>query len=128
MAASQPFVKSLTVSASERGSMVKALLRQGVELLRHQMTQLRRRTTRLQQLEARFEEERLDLSRRLTQSEEMLQHLQTAWLSLIYASLSGLTFLAGVVLLVGEMMMGAIAIFFVSAIWFLILLRTLMQF
>jgi predicted unusual protein kinase regulating ubiquinone biosynthesis (AarF/ABC1/UbiB family) len=128
MAASQPFVKKLTVSDSDKRGTAKVLLRQGVELIRTRLTQPRRRGTRLRQLETRFEQERRDLSTRLTHNEEMLQRLQTAWLALIYAGLSGFTFVAGVVLIVGEMVVGAIAIFLVSAIWFVILLHSLTQF
>lgn len=128
MAASQPFVKKLTVTDTDKRGTAKVVLRQGVELLRSRLRQPRRRQTRLRELETRWEQERRELSARLTRSEERLQRLQTAWLAFVYAGLSGCTLVVGVMLLLGEMMVGAIALIGVGAIWLLILLHTLTQF
>ncbi len=127
LAASQPFVRNLTVSSQGRGRMVQELLRQGKALIQFKLRSPQPRKKLVQELEARLEKQELELRLQAIESDRLMTKVQLTLMSVIYGGLVGFTVLAGAVLMVGEVIVGAIAIFFVSGIFLILLLHSLLQ-
>lgn len=125
LAASKPFIKSLV--SKEKGNLVGELAKQARDFIRHKLQQPNTTELYLRHLESRIEQGELQLRVRSIESERLLNRINLALKSLIYATLTGFTLLAGTVLLLGSHVNWAIATFTLSALWFLTLLRSLIN-
>ena len=125
LVATQPFVKSLTVSQG-RGKMVGELARQARNFLKEKLRQPNTTEILIRRLEERIEHGELQLRVRSLESELALQRLNMALKSLIYTCLTGFSLLASAVLL-GSHTGLAIAAFGFSCFWLLVLLRSLIN-
>jgi len=124
LAASQPFIKSITTSHG-RGNVVGELARQARNFIKYKLQQPSAAEVYLRRLEARLEQGEIELRVRSTESDRTLKRIHLGIKSLIYSCLTGFTFLGGTVLLLGPHLNWAIAVFTLSGLWFLILLRSL---
>ncbi|NEP57987.1 MAG: AarF/ABC1/UbiB kinase family protein [Symploca sp. SIO2G7] len=126
LAASQPFVKSLTVSLA-RGNVVGELARQVRDFVQYKWQQPSPTERLIRRLEERIEQGELQLRVRSLESELVLQRINLGIKSLIYACLTGFTLLSGTVLLLSPYSGWAVAAFGLSGLWVLFLLRSLMN-
>jgi len=126
LAASQPFVKSLTVSLA-RGNVVGELARQVRDFVKYKWQQPSSTERLIRHLEERIEQGELQLRVRSLESELALQRINLGIKSLIYACLTGFTLLSGTVLLLSPYSGWAVAVFGLSGLWVLLLLRSLMN-
>jgi len=125
LAASKPFVKSLV--SKEKGNIVGELAKQARTFIKHRFQQSNAAETYIRRLETRIEQGELQLRVRSIESDRTLKRINLAIKSLIYACLTGFTLVSGTVLLLGPHINWAIAAFTVSALWFSILLRSLID-
>ena len=125
LAASKPFIKSLV--SQEKGNIVGELAKQARNFIRHKFQQPNTTEIYLRRLESRLEQGELQLRVRSIESDRTLNRINLGIKSLIYACLTGFTLLAGTVLLLGPHFNWAIAAFTLSALWFLFLLRSLID-
>ncbi|MFB2979040.1 ABC1 kinase family protein [Microseira sp. BLCC-F43] len=121
--AAQPFVKSITVSGGQ-GNAVRELAKQARDFIKYKLQQPSAAEVLIRRLEERIERGELQVRVRSMESDRALKRIHLALKSLVYACLSGFTFLAGAVLLLGPYSSWAIAAFILSGLWFLILLRS----
>jgi predicted unusual protein kinase regulating ubiquinone biosynthesis (AarF/ABC1/UbiB family) len=126
VAAAKPFVKSITISQG-RGNLVGELARQARNFLKYKLQQPSATEVFLSRLEERIERGDFQVKVRSMESDRTLKRINLAVKSLIYACLTGFTLLSGTVLLLGTYHSGAIAAFAFSALWFLFLLRSLID-
>lgn len=124
VAASRPFIKSLTTS-TVRGNVVGELARQARTFLKHRLQQPNATELYIRRLEARIEQGELQLQVRSLESDRLLKRMNLAIKCLIYACLTGFSFLSGTVLLLGPYVNWAIVAFMLSGIGFVVLLRSL---
>jgi predicted unusual protein kinase regulating ubiquinone biosynthesis (AarF/ABC1/UbiB family) len=129
LAASKPFVKSLVVSnvKDNKRNVVGELARQARSFIKHKWQQPSATEVLIRRLEARIEQGELEVRVRSLESDRTLKRMNLAIKSLIYACLAGFSLLSGTVLLVGSYLNWAIALFTLSALCFLILLRSLID-
>jgi len=126
LAATEPFVKSLTVSQRPR-QIVGELARQARDFVKYRLQQPSATEVLIQRLEARIEQGDLQVRVQSVESDRTLKRIHLAIKSLIYACLTGFSLLSGTVLILGTHSGWASAAFAFSAIWFLILLRSLID-
>lgn len=122
----QPFVKSLTVS-QRRGRIVGELAKQTRDFIKYKLQQPSQAEVLIQSLQKRIEDGELQFRVRTLESDRLLKRINLALKSLIYATVSGLSFLSGSVLLNGGYLGGAIAAFSVSVVGLFIMLRSLFK-
>lgn len=122
----QPFVKSITLERGKVGA-ISELAQQTRHFIKERFQKPSAAEVLLTRLEKRLESGELQLQVRSIESDRALNRLNLSVKSLIYACLSGFTFLAGAVLLLGPYGSGAIVAFAISAIAFLLLLRSLLR-
>jgi predicted unusual protein kinase regulating ubiquinone biosynthesis (AarF/ABC1/UbiB family) len=129
LAASKPFVKSLVVSnvKDNKRNVVGELARQARSFIKHKWQQPSATEVLIRRLEARIEQGELEVRVRSLESDRTFKRMNLAIKSLIYACLAGFSLLSGTVLLVGSYLNWAIALFTLSALCFLILLRSLID-
>ncbi len=125
LSSSKPFIKSLVVSSKGKANVVGELARQARNLIKHRLQQPSATEALIRRLEARVEQGELQIQVRSLESDRTLRRINLAIKTLIYACLTGFTLVSGTVLLSASYSGGAIAIFTLSAFWFLILLRSL---
>ncbi|MEW5856967.1 MAG: AarF/ABC1/UbiB kinase family protein [Cyanobacteriota bacterium] len=125
VAAAQPFIKSITVSQA-KGNLIGELARQAKDFIRYKLRQPKSSEILIRRLEERIERGELQLRVQTLESDRILKRINLALKSLIYACLTGFTLLSAAVLLaLPSSGSWAIAIFGLSGIWFLVLLRSL---
>ena len=127
LAASKPFIKSLTVSKEGRRNVVGELARQAKNLVKYKLQQPNATELLIRRLEERLEQGEIQVRIRSLESDRTLKRINLAIKTLIYACLAGFTLLSGTVLLVGSYLNWAIAVLAFSAFWFFMLLRSLMK-
>ena len=127
LAASKPFIKSLVVSKEGKGNVVGELARQARNFIKHRWQQPSTAEVLIRRLEARIEQGELEVRVRSVESDRTLKRINLAIKSLIYACLTGFTLLSGTVLLSASYSSWAIAVFTLSGLSFLILLRSLIN-
>jgi predicted unusual protein kinase regulating ubiquinone biosynthesis (AarF/ABC1/UbiB family) len=127
LAASKPFIKSLVVSKEGKGNVVGELARQARNFIKHRWQQPSTAEVLIRRLEARIEQGELEVRVRSVESDRTLKRINLAIKSLIYACLAGFTLLSGTVLLSASYSSWAIAVFTLSGLSFLILLRSLIN-
>lgn len=126
LAATKPFVKSISASRGQ-GNLVGELTKQARDFIRYKLQQPNSTERLIQRLESRIEQGELQLRVRSLESERALKRITLAIRSLTYACLTGFTLLSGTVLLLGTHPNWAIAAFILSALCFLVLLRSLIN-
>lgn len=127
--ASQPFVKSITLSKG-KGSALTELARQAKSFITYKLNQPSGTELLLRRLEERMEQGELRVLVRSIESDRALKRIHLGVRCLIYTCISGFTLLSGVVLLVGASGAyagWAIAILMLSGFSFIALMRSLMQ-
>jgi predicted unusual protein kinase regulating ubiquinone biosynthesis (AarF/ABC1/UbiB family) len=127
LAASKPFIKSLVVSKEGKGNVVGELARQARNFIKHRLQQPSTAEVLIRRLEARIEQGELEVRVRSVESDRTLKRINLAIKSLIYACLTGFTLLSGTVLLSASYSSWAIAVFTLSGLSCLILLRSLIN-
>jgi len=127
LAASKPFIKSLVVSKEGKGNVVGELARQARNFIKHRWQQPSTAEVLIRRLEARIEQGELEVRVRSVESDRTLKRINLAIKSLIYACLTGFTLLSGTVLLSASYSSWAIAVFTLSGLSCLILLRSLIN-
>ncbi|OLP17132.1 hypothetical protein BST81_17425 [Leptolyngbya sp. 'hensonii'] len=126
MAASRPFVKSITL-APQRGRSLGELARQAQAFIRFKLQQPNPTQLMVRRLEERLEQGELEIRVKSIESDRALKRISIAIKSLIYACLSGFTLLSGVVLLLGPHTIWAIAAFGVAGFCSVLLIRSLVD-
>jgi predicted unusual protein kinase regulating ubiquinone biosynthesis (AarF/ABC1/UbiB family) len=127
--ASQPFVKSITLSKG-KGSAITELARQAKSFISYKLNQPSSTELFLLRLEERMEQGELKVLVRSVESDRTLKRINLGVKCLIYACMSGFTLLSGAILLVGASGTyagWAIAAFILSGLSFIGLMRSLMQ-
>lgn len=124
--AAQPFVKSLTVSKGQARA-IGELARQARDFIKYKLQQPSAAEVLIRRLEERIERGELQVRVRSIESDRTLKRIHLALKSVIYAFLTGFSFLSGAVLLLGPYSSWAIAAFILSGIWFLVLMRSLID-
>jgi predicted unusual protein kinase regulating ubiquinone biosynthesis (AarF/ABC1/UbiB family) len=126
VAASKPFIKSLTVSRGQ-GNVVGELARQARNFIKYKLRQPNANEVLIRRLEARIEQSELEVRARSRESDRALKRINLAIKTLIYACLTGFTLLSGTVLLLGSYTGWAIAAFTLSSLGFVTLVRSLID-
>jgi predicted unusual protein kinase regulating ubiquinone biosynthesis (AarF/ABC1/UbiB family) len=126
MAAARPFVKNLAVSR-EQGRALGELARQAREFIVHKMHQPSPLERVLQRLEERLEQGEMEIKVRSIETDRALKSMNLAIRSLLCASLSGFSLLAGIVLVIGHFQTWAIVAFVVAGVGAVLLLRCLIE-
>ncbi|MEP0886599.1 AarF/ABC1/UbiB kinase family protein, partial [Trichocoleus sp. ST-U3] len=126
VAASKPFIKSLTVSRGQ-GNVVGELARQARNFIKYKLQQPNANEVLIRRLEARIEQSELEVRARSRESDRALKRINLAIKTLIYACLTGFTLLSGTVLLIGSYSGWAIAAFTLSSLAFVTLVRSLID-
>ncbi|NET04921.1 MAG: AarF/ABC1/UbiB kinase family protein [Symploca sp. SIO2B6] len=127
IAATQPFVKSLTLSNGP-GNFVGEIARQARDLVKRKFQQPSAAELLIRRLEERIEQGDLQLRVRSLESERTLKRINLAIKSLTYACLSGFSLLSGTLLLpIAAYSNWAVVAFAFSGFWFLVLLRSLVK-
>lgn len=126
LSASKPFIKSL-VAAQPKGSIVGELARQAKSFIKHKLQQPSTTELFLRRLEERIEQGELQVRIISSESDRTLKRMNLAIKSLIYACITGFTLVSGTILLTASYSGLAIAVFTFSGLWFLILLRSLIN-
>lgn len=128
IAASKPFIKSLIgYKGKEKVNIVGELARQAKNFIKHKLQQPSSAEIYIQRLESRIEQGELQIRVRSLESERSLRQINLAVKSLVYACLTGFSFLSGTVLLLGSYANWAIVAFSFSGFCFLFLLRSLVN-
>lgn len=126
LAASQPFVKNLTVSRGQR-QIIRELANQAGDFIKNKWQQPSKTEVLIRRLETRIEQGELQVRVRSVESDRALKRIYLGIKSLIYACLTGFALLAGTVLLLVPQPGWAIAAFTLAGVWFLILLNSLVR-
>ncbi len=127
LSSSKPFIKSLVVSSKGKANVVGELARQARNFIKYRLQQPSATEALLRRLEAQLEQGELQVQARSIESDRTLKRINLAIKSLIYACLTGFTLLSGAVLASASYGGWAIAVFTFSGLWFLILLRSLID-
>lgn len=126
MIASQPFVKSITV-AKGRGTLIGELARQTKDYITYRWNKPSRTDIFLRKLEDKISDGELQFRVKNIESERAFKRIQLALKSIIYACVTGFSFLSGSVLLLSPYIQVAIASFAVSIMGILFLTRSLFR-
>ncbi|MFW6358461.1 MAG: ABC1 kinase family protein [Chroococcales cyanobacterium] len=126
LAAAKPFVRDLAVSSS-KGNVVGEFARQARNFVKYRFQKPNSTEVVLRRLEQRLEEGDIQLRVKSVESDRTLKRINKAIKSLIYACLTGFTFLGGTILLSGAHSGAAIAVFVFCSLWFVLLLRSLID-
>ena len=124
VASAQPFVKSITVSQG-RGSLLKEFTKQTRDFIQYKLQQPSATEVLLRRLEERIAQGELELQVRSMESDRVLRRISMGIRTLIYACLTGFTFLGGAVLVSANFTSWAIGAFGVCALCLFFLLRSL---
>jgi len=124
VASAQPFVKSITLSQG-RGSQIKELAKQTRDFIQYKLQQPSATEVLIRRLEERIAQGELELQVRSMDSDRVLRRISMGIKTLIYACLTGFTFLGGAVLLSANFTSWAIVAFGSSALCLFFLLRSL---
>lgn len=121
LVAAQPFVKSLATTKGQ-GNMMGTLAKQAKDYISYRWNKPSRNEIFLRKLEERISDGELQFRVRNIESERGLKRIQLAVKTVIYACLTGFSFLSACVLLLGNYTNPALIIFVFSGLtgWFLI--------
>ena len=125
MAASEPFIKTITVSGGKK-KLAGQLVRQTGELVKYQLKKANKNELLIRRLEAKLEQTEWELRISNQTNDRTLKRVSLAIKSLTYTCLSGFTLVSGILLLSWHTGW-AIAIFSISGVSGLFLLRCLID-
>ncbi|MCU0545362.1 MAG: AarF/ABC1/UbiB kinase family protein [Oscillatoriaceae cyanobacterium Prado104] len=126
LASAKPFVKSLVVTKGRKNA-VGELARQARKFLQYQLQQPSKAEVALKRLEKRIEDGELQIRVRNIESDRALKRIHLALKTLIYACITGLVLVSGAILSIGGYKTGAIAVFVLSGLGGLFVLRSLLD-
>jgi predicted unusual protein kinase regulating ubiquinone biosynthesis (AarF/ABC1/UbiB family) len=126
IAASQPFIQSVTVAQPKR-SLAMALVAQVKQFALDQLNRPSRNQQFLQQLTDKLERGELQFSTRSPEGDRLLRKIHLALKSLIFACLTGFTLLSATVLLSTAYAKFAVIGFGLAGLFSLFLLRALVK-
>lgn len=126
IAASQPFIQSITVAQPKR-SLAMALLQQVKQFALDQLNRPSRNQQFLQELAAKLERGELQFATRSPEGDRLLRKIHLALKSLIFACLTGFTLLSATVLLSTVYARFAVVGFGLAGLFGLFLLRSLIK-
>jgi predicted unusual protein kinase regulating ubiquinone biosynthesis (AarF/ABC1/UbiB family) len=126
IAASQPFVKSITRSQPQ-GSLIRIIAKQTLELIKNSWQQPSKTERILKQLEAKIEQGELKVQVRSLESERLLRLIYLALKALIYSCITGCGVIGAILLLHGAYTNWAIAAFCIASFSAIMLLRSLIE-
>jgi predicted unusual protein kinase regulating ubiquinone biosynthesis (AarF/ABC1/UbiB family) len=125
-AAAAPFVRSLSVSQG-KGRAIAELARQARSFISYRLHQPSPTERMLQRLEERIERGEILLQTKSADSDRLLKRIDLGLKCLLYACLTGFSFLSGVILLTTTYTGMAIAVFVVAGVGALALIRSLLK-
>lgn len=126
LAASQPFVRSVTV-AKGQGSLLKVLVRQTQNFMIKQWQKPNSSALRIQQLEERIERGDLRFRVRSDEGDRSRKLIYLTLKSLLYACLMGFSLVTGAILLTTIWVKWATLCFGLAGLWALLLGRSLLR-
>ena len=126
IAASQPFIQSVTVT-QPKASLVVTLLQQAKQFVLDQLKKPSRNQQLLQEFETRLERGDLQFPTRSPEGDRLLKRIHLALKSLIFACLTGFTLLSASVLLSTVYAKAAIVGFGLAGLFSLFLVRSLIK-
>ncbi|MBD2652537.1 AarF/ABC1/UbiB kinase family protein [Synechocystis sp. FACHB-383] len=126
IAASQPFIQSVTVAQPKR-SLAMALVQQVKQFALDQLNRPSRNQQFLQELTAKLERGELQFATRSPEGDRLLRKIHLALKSLIFACLTGFTLLSATVLLSTVYARFAVIGFGLAGLFSLFLLRSLIK-
>src|SRR6478672_719341 len=126
VAAAKPFIKSIAISKGQ-GNVFGELSKQAREFIKYKLNQPSATEILIRRLEERIERGELQIRVRAIESDRTLKRINLAVKVLIYTCLTGFGFLSGTVLLLGLHTSWATAVFIVSSLGLLVLLRALVD-
>ncbi|MEB3227171.1 MAG: AarF/ABC1/UbiB kinase family protein [Synechocystis sp.] len=126
IAASQPFIQSVTVT-EPKTSLLVTVLQQTKQFVLDQLRKPPRNQQLLQELEARLERGDLQFPIRSPEGDRLLKRIHLALKSLIFACLTGFTLLSASVLLSTVYAKAALIGFGLAGLFSLLLLRSLIK-
>jgi len=126
VAAAQPFIKSIAISKGQ-GNVFGELSKQAREFIKYKLNQPSATEILIRRLEERIERGELQIRVRAIESDRTLKRINLAVKVLIYTCLTGFGFLSGTVLLLGLHTSWATAVFIVSSLGLLVILRSLVD-
>lgn len=126
IACAKPFIKTITATESKLG-LFGELAKQAQEFIRYKWQQPSKTQVLFQKLEKRLEYGELQIQVTSIESDRHLKRINIALKSLIYACLSGFTFLGGIILLVQGYQGGSIAFLSIASFLCLLMIRSLIN-
>ncbi|WP_041620242.1 ABC1 kinase family protein [Stanieria cyanosphaera] len=126
LAAAQPFLKNIAFT-QQQGNLLGTLAKQTKNFIQYKLNQPSRTELSINRLESRLELGELQVRVRSLESERALKKIQLGIKSLIYTCLAGFTLIAAAILLVGTYKQVALILFGLSGLWFLLLLKSLIN-
>jgi predicted unusual protein kinase regulating ubiquinone biosynthesis (AarF/ABC1/UbiB family) len=126
LAASQPFIKKITLSNNGKGNIIGGLAKQTKDFIQYQFQKPSGTELAIKRLEERIELGELQVRVKSIGSDRSLKRIYSAIKCLIYACLMGFSLL-GTILLIGVYQGGAIALGCFSLFWLIILLKSLIN-
>ncbi len=120
---SQPFIKSLTV-AQGRSRIVGELAKQTRDFIKYKLQQPSKSEILIRQIETKIEDGEIQFRVRSIENDRLLKRINLALRTLIFTCFSGFTFLSGSVLLTGGYLEGAIIVFILSGLGFILVLKS----
>ncbi|MBD2578222.1 AarF/ABC1/UbiB kinase family protein [Oscillatoria sp. FACHB-1406] len=126
LAASQPFIQSLTMGRKQDGKLLGTLARQARSFITYKLTQPNKVEVYIQRLEERIDRGELQIRVRSQESERLLRRINMGLKCLIYLGASGFSLMGGLMLW-SIYQGGAIALLVCAGVWFPLFLRALIK-
>ncbi|CDM94636.1 MAG: AarF/ABC1/UbiB kinase family protein [Limnospira sp. PMC 1291.21] len=123
----QPFIKSVTVSKQERGSLVGELTKQARDFINFKFNQPSRAELFISRLEQRIEEGEIKFRVRSIESDRALKRVNFALKTLIHGCWSGFTLISGILLIIAGKNGWAVFFLVIAGVGVVIFLRSLLN-
>ncbi|MBS0016089.1 MAG: AarF/ABC1/UbiB kinase family protein [Arthrospira sp. SH-MAG29] len=123
----QPFIKSITVSKQERGSLVGELTKQARDFINFKFNQPSRAEVFISRLEQRIEEGEIKFRVRSIESDRALKRVNFALKTLIHGCWSGFTLISGILLIIAGKNGWAVFFLVMAGVGVVIFLRSLLN-
>ncbi|MFO7030511.1 hypothetical protein B9T07_10865 [Limnospira fusiformis CCALA 023] len=123
----QPFIKSVTVSKQERGSLVGELTKQARDFINFKFNQPSRAEVFISRLEQRIEEGEIKFRVRSIESDRALKRVNFALKTLIHGCWSGFTLISGILLIIAGKNGWAVFFLVMAGVGVVIFLRSLLN-
>lgn len=123
----QPFIKSITVSKQERGSLVGELTKQARDFINFKLNQPSRTQVFISRLEQRIEEGEIKFRVRSIEVDRALKRVNFALKTLIHCCWSGFTLISGILLIIAGKNGWAVFFLVMAGVGVVIFLRSLLN-